>query len=252
MKDRGRWLKGVGHLWGALGFEPLPKHVLLIYGEPMVGKSTLAAAIARWWAQRHNTNVTVIGTEASYYEEDFAEVLGRYLGDVKASVLTYTDRNVALRVLLGKRYMSQVHNMGAVIIDSISAITDDVAVEVVMSTGSIEQRPISSRAAPVGRYIVKILKDVVVARNGLGIVIAHAGSTAGTGKYRGVSDYRPSLAIRCGHYVSYMLHLGFWERNREYRKLTVVAARSRPWLEGRSALFRFAENDVEVYVREEQ
>jgi len=244
-----RWIRGAENLIHSLGIDLQPKQVVLIYGLPMVGKSVLSAILARWWAQKHDSNVTILALETAYGEEDYMQFIQRFLQGSKFSIYVYDDIEKAQHVLLSMRYMSSVHGAGAVVIDSISALADAMASYVISKTGSTEPRVIAARVSPLLRMIVRGLREVVVRRGGLGIVVAHAGSTAGTGKYRGIADWRPSLAVRAAHYITYELLLEIWERNKEYRKLTVVAARNRPWIEGNSVLFRFTENDVEIYVK---
>jgi len=244
-----RWLSGVEALLQTLGIDLQPKQVVLIYGQPMVGKSVLSALIAKWWALKRDSNVVIVGLETAYGEEDYVNFISKFLEGAKFNILMYDDVQKAVSVLSTGRYISAVHGAGVVVIDSVSALADAIAGQVVEKTGSLEPRVIAARVSPILRLIVRALRDVVVRRGGLGIVVAHAGSTAGTSKYRGIVDWRPSLATRCAHYISYELLLEIYEKKRDYRRVTVVAARNRPWIEGNSTLFRFRENDIEVLAK---
>ena len=248
----GRWVRGVDALVKELGMVVQPKQVLLIYGQPMVGKSTLAAILARWWAQGHDSNVVVLGLETAYGEEEYVEFISQYLKGVKFRIVTFDTVQNAMSSVLRRAYMGLVHGAGAVILDSVSAFGDALASDLVAKMGTVEQRVVAARVSPIIKYVVMGVREVAVRRGGIGIVIAHAGSTAGTSKYRGLTDWRPSLSIKAGHYVSYELLLEVWEKKPEYRTLTIVAARNRPWLDGNSVLMRFAENDVEVYTKGEE
>jgi len=112
--------------------------------------------------------------------------------------------------------------------------------------GVTEPRVIASRVIPTLYTVAGIFKHLVVEKNALGIMIMHAGSTAGAGKYRGLVDYRPSMAGRVAHSLDYLILMESEGPSLDSpRRLTLVASRLTPLNEGRTVRFVFKGKTVE-------
>jgi len=219
-----------------LGIDLAEKTIVNVFGPPMAGKSTLSLLLARELGAR----TTVIACEPSYEEEPFIKFLNRVVG----SDFKYDLRRVSSFAELLKT-LREIRE-GIVIIDSLSALSDLEAQQ--WYERGVDTRVVAAKVIPLVRAATLRLRYLVNRFNGYGVIITHATSTAGSFKYRGRFDLRPSLAMRCGHYIDYELLLRI--TNGGYRELTVTASRTSPWIEGRSIKFRFKLGGIELIEKE--
>ena len=81
----------------------------------------------------------------------------------------------------------------------------------------------------------------------------HAGSTAGTGKFRNVTDLRPSMAGRVAHSLDYLILMEAEGASLDApRRLTLVMSRLSPISEGKSVRFRFLGDKIELVEEEKK
>jgi ABC-type dipeptide/oligopeptide/nickel transport system ATPase component len=229
-------------LLARLGVSVKEAKTIGIYGPSMVGKSVLASIIAREHAGDEGS-VVVFGTEAHYADDDYRQLLRAFLP--KHSYVNVCESTPKLYEYMGIVKRSRLEGKVALILDSLSFIAMRETAEWNMR-GISEPRVIVARVAPVLYTVAAAFKQLVVEKRALGIVIMHAGSTAGAGKYRGLVDYRPSMAGRVAHSLDYLVLMEAEGSSLDSpRKLTLVASRLTPLNEGRTARFRFKENRVE-------
>jgi len=223
----------------ALGVRLTPRCTMNIFGLPMVGKSCMALAIARELQERNKMDIFVLAVEPSYGDEEYKRLIGDFLGSANYRI-DYVDT-------VGK-ILYRIHKVDkptVIIVDSISALADAIA-ETYARRGITEPRVIAGHVAPALRYIARGLKTVCGQTGSIGILISHATSTAGTGNYRGVVPYRPSLSARAGHYLSYEVFMDFHPEKKDLRIMVVTAARAFPEIEGNTVTFRLQPNRIEV------
>jgi hypothetical protein len=229
-------------LLGKLGVAVKEGYNIGLYGPSMVGKSVLAAVIAREYVGESGVAV-VFGTESHYMGEDYREMIERFLP--KHRYLNVCDTTPRLYEYMGLVRRAKLEGRVALILDSLSFIAMRETAEWNMR-GVSEPRVIAARVIPLVYTVASAFKQLVVEKRALGIVIMHAGSTAGAGKYRGLVDYRPSMAGRVAHSLDYLVLMESEGATLEApRKLTLVASRLSPVSEGRSIKFKFKENEVE-------
>jgi hypothetical protein len=139
----------------------------------------------------------------------------------------------------------------ALILDSLSFIAIRESARWNMQ-GVTEPRVIAARVIPQ-LYTVAAFKDLVIEKRALGIMIMHAGSMAGTGKFRGVTEFRPSMAGRVAHSLDYLILMEAEGASLDSpRKLTLVMSRLSPISEGKSVRFRFVGDKIEVIEEEKK
>ena len=122
------------------------------------------------------------------------------------------------------------------IYDSASATGEAVADEV----RSFEALPYTQRTSLVARRLTFRLQNLASIKNLIVIVIAHA--TSGPSKYKFGLTYRPSMTLRSMHYTDYDLLLEPVDETQ--RRLIIVNARPKPWLEGKKLLLKFTKNGI--------
>jgi len=214
-----------------------------IYGFSMVGKSTLAAMIARDFVGEEGTAI-VFGTEAHYADEDYRSLISKFLP--KHHFINYCHNVEKLYDYLDLVRRKKFEGRVAMILDSLSFIAIRETAEWNMK-GVTEPRVIVARVVPVLYTVAAAFKQVVIEKNALGIMIMHAGSMAGTGKFRGLVDLRPSMAGRVAHSLDYLLLMESEGPSLDApRKLTLVMSRLSPFDEGKSVKFIFKGSTVEV------
>jgi ABC-type hemin transport system ATPase subunit len=217
--------------------------VIGIYGQSLVGKSVLAAMIARDFVGADG-NVVVFGTENHYADDDYRTLIEKFLP--KNHYINFCNSIEALY-----RYMALVKKKSfegkiALILDSLSfiAIRETAKWSV---QGVTEPRVIAARVIPQLYTVAAAFKDLVIEKHALGIMIMHASSTAGTGRYRGLVDLRPSMAGRVAHSMDYLLLLTAEGASiNAPRRLTLVMSRLSPLSEGKEVRFKFAGDRVEI------
>jgi len=229
-------------LLASLGVNAKETKTIGIYGASMIGKSVLAAIIAREYAGENGTAV-VFGTEAHYSDEDYRNMISRFLPKNKyINYCHYVDELYHYFDLVRKK---QFEGKVAMILDSLSFIALEETAEWNMK-GVTEPRVIIARVVPTLNTVAAAFKELVVEKHALGIVIMHAGSMAGVGKYRGLVDFRPAMAMRTAHSLDYLILMESegYSLNSP-RKLTLVASRLNPLSEGKTAKFKFKDSEIE-------
>ena len=140
----------------------------------------------------------------------------------------------------------------ALILDSLSFIAIRETAKWNMQ-GVTEPRVIAARVIPQLYTVAAAFKDLVVDKRALGIMIMHAGSMAGTGKFRGLTDLRPSMAGRVAHSLDYLVLMEAEGAALDApRKLTLVMSRLSPLSEGKSVKFKFAGDKIEIVEEEKK
>ena len=221
-----------------LGVEAKPKKTIGIYGPSMVGKSVLAAMVAREYAGSEGY-VVVFGVEEHYSDSDYRELIAsfvkpkyyiNYCPDLE-SLFKY------MNVVRAKRFEGKL----ALILDSLSFIAMREAAKW-SARGVTEPRVLAARVVPALYSVASYFKRLTVEKDALGIVVMHASSTAGMGLYRGLTSLKPSMAMRVAHSLDYLLLLtGEKGRLDQPRELTLIASRLNPLAEGSKVTFKFQE-----------
>jgi ABC-type hemin transport system ATPase subunit len=223
--------------------------VIGLYGPSLVGKSVLAAMVARDFVGSDG-NVVIFGTENHYADDDYRALIEKFLP--KNHYLNFCSNTEALY-----RYMALVKKKSfegkvALILDSLSFIAIRETAKWSIQ-GVTEPRVVVARVVPQLYTIAAAFKDLVVEKHAFGIVVMHASSTAGTGKYRGLVDLRPSMAGRVAHSLDYLLLLTAEGASLSApRKLTLVMSRLNPLAEGREVKFKFTGSGVELVEESEK
>ena len=201
-----------------------PPMVLLIYGPPKVGKTVLALQIAR----ELDLPTKVFYAEPNYKNPDFQELLKKYM-----------PRQIDLQEISKPWFIfymdKYVKDNKFVVIDSVSAIGEMVGDEL----KTFENLVYTSRTALVGRRIAFRMQRLAAEKNLIVVLIAQA--TGSPQKYKGVS-YKPSMTMKSMHYTDYDILLE--PVNMVQRRLTIVNARPKPWLEGKKFLLAFTEHGI--------
>jgi hypothetical protein len=229
-------------LLAKLGVSVKEDKTIGIYGPSMVGKSVFATIIAREYAGEEGS-VIIFGTETHYADDDYRQLLRGFLP--KHSYVNVCESTPKLYEYMGLVKRSRIEGKVALILDSLSFIAMRETAEWNMK-GVTEPRVIVARVVPVLYTVAAAFKQLVIEKRALGIVIMHAGSMAGAGKYRGLVDYRPSMAGRVAHNLDYLILMEAEGSSLDSpRKLTLVASRLTPLNEGRTVKFRFKGSTVE-------
>ncbi len=229
-------------LLAKLGVSAREGKTIGIYGPSMVGKSVLSAMVAREYAGDDGSAV-VFGVENHYADEEYREVLKQFLP--KHHYINVCESTPKLYEYMGLVRKARLEGRVALVLDSLSFIAMRETAEWNMR-GVSEPRVIAARVIPVVYTVASAFKQLVVEKRALGIVIMHAGSTAGAGKYRGLVDYRPSMAGRVAHSLDYLILMESEGASLDApRRLTLVASRLSPINEGRSVRFKFKDRAVE-------
>jgi energy-coupling factor transporter ATP-binding protein EcfA2 len=220
-----------------------------IYGFSMVGKSILATIIARDFAGE-NGNVIVFGTENHYADDDYRAMISKFLP--KSHFINYCNSLESLYRYMFLVRKKQFDGRVALILDSLSFIAIRETARWNMQ-GVTEPRVIAARVIPQLYTVAAAFKDLVVEKHALGIMIMHAGTTAGTGKFRGITELRPSMAGRVAHSLDYLVLMEADGASLDApRRLTLVMSRLSPTSEGKTVRFRFAGDRVELVEEEKK
>ena len=234
---------GALEILSELGVSVKPRKLLGIYGPTMVGKSVFATITASEWVGREGS-VVVFGTEEHYADEDYRKLIEGFL-NVKVKYVNYcpTPQDVFkyMRLVAHRRFEGKL----ALVLDSLSFIAMYEQSKWI-AQGYTEPRIYLPRVIPMLYSVTSQFKRLVVEKEALGIVVMHATSTAGAQKYRGITNLRPSMAMRVGHSLDYLLLLNAEETKLTApRELTLVASRLNPLVEGRKVKFVFKNKTVE-------
>jgi ABC-type hemin transport system ATPase subunit len=223
--------------------------VIGLYGPSLVGKSILAAMIAQAFVGSDG-NVVIFGTENHYADDDYRALIEKFLP--KNHYINFCN---SLETLYKYMYIvkkKSFEGKTALILDSLSfiAIRETAKWSV---QGVTEPRVIVARVVPQLYTVAAAFKDLIIEKHAFGIIVMHASSTAGTGKYRGLVDLRPSMAGRVAHSLDYLLLLTAEGASLNApRKLTLVMSRLNPLAEGREVKFKFTGSGVELVEESEK
>jgi len=229
-------------LLGSLGVALKEGKTVGLYGLSMVGKSVLAAMVAREWAGPEGTAV-FFGTEPHYADQDYRELVARFLPRSHYINYCHSVEDVYRYLNVVRRY--RFEGRVALVLDSLSYVAMREAAEWHLR-GVTDPRVVSARVIPVLYTVASAFKSLVIEKKAVGLVVMHAGSMAGAGKYRGLTDLRPSMASRVAHSLDYLLLLEAEGPSLDSpRRLTLVASRLSPEHEGKSLRFRFRGATVE-------
>ena len=235
--------KGALPILSGLGVNLKEGKTLGIYGLSMVGKSVLSSMIAREFVGDNGTAI-VFGTEAHYSDEDYRGLISKFLP--KSNYINYCHTLEDIYKYMNLVRRKQFDGRVALILDSLSFIAIRESAEWNLR-GVTEPRVISARVIPTLYTVAAAFKNLVVEKHGLGIMVMHAASTAGTGKFRGLVDLRPSMAGRVAHSLDYLILMESEGCSLDSpRKLTLVASRLSPLDEGKSVKFKFSGATVEL------
>jgi hypothetical protein len=220
-----------------------------IYGFSMVGKSVLASMISRDFVGE-NGYVVIFGTENHYADEDYRSLISKFLP--KSHYINYCNSLESLYKYMGIVKKKVFEGRVALILDSLSFIAIRETAKWNMQ-GVTEPRVIAARVIPQLYTVAAAFKDLVIEKHALGIMVMHAGTTAGTGKFRGITDLRPSMAGRVAHSLDYLVLMEAEGASLDApRKLTLVMSRLSPLSEGKSVRFRFVGDRVEIVEEEKK
>ena len=227
---------GALEIFRQAGIDVRPGSCITLYGAPGLGKTCLALALAKALGRP----TVLIATEPNMADGEFIKFAMRYApGDVDFQDLT--DRPTTGKVWYRIQKAMERGGPVTLIVDSLSALVDAIAV----AEGQTDPRVLAARTSTAVRTIAYLARQCANRTGGTSILIAQASSTAGAQPYRGRFAERPAFTRRVDHYVSHEALLAM-DVDAGQRVLTCTLNRSNPWLEGRSARFRFTESDVEL------
>jgi len=216
-----------------------PPVVSLLYGPPMVGKSFTAAYVAQLMVRALQDKGVIIATEPIYENKEFQALIG---GVARENISIQYARRVydIFRILDEARAR-------VFILDSLSAIADRIT----SAMGAhVEPRVVAARVNPTIRLICHRLRERVNAVEGVGIAISQSSTMAGVKLYRGLTDIRPSVPIRCGHYIDVEVYMDLHPERRDHRVALVTAHRLRPYEEGEMYILKIESDGVKVVGKE--
>jgi len=226
---------GVLELFEKLGVSLNPPKLLVLYGEAMVGKSTLAVMLADRLSQKLQKKPIVIYVEPIWDDPEYQAFIANATKS-KFEIIKLVDWRQFNSVVAGFRDR-------IIVLDSLSALVTDIMSRFTSMGWDI--RAITPRVNQITVTMVHFLRMVVNNSKTIAIVIAHASSSAGVSKHRGVYEDRPAIPRRVLHEVDYELLLEVGEDPKS-RVISVVANRINPFGEGMSVTFTFKDGDIEV------
>jgi predicted ATP-dependent serine protease len=226
---------GVLEMFEKLGVSLNPPKLMVIYGEAMTGKSTLAVILADRLSQKLQKKPIVIYTEPIWDDPEYQNFIANST-KAKFEIVKLADWRHFNSIVAGFRDR-------VIVLDSLSALVTDITSRFTSMGWDI--RAVTPRVNQVAVTMVHFLRMVVNNSRTVGIIVAHASSSAGVSRHRGVYEDKPAIPRRVLHEVDYELMLEIGEDSRT-RILTVVANRINPFAEGTSVSFVFKDGDVEV------
>jgi predicted ATP-dependent serine protease len=226
---------GVLELFEKLGVSLNPPKLVVLYGEAMVGKSTLAVMLADRLSQRLQKKPIVVYTEPVWDDPEYQSFIA---GATRAKF-------EAVKLVDWRQFNSIVAGFRdrVIVLDSLSALVTDITSR--FTSMGWDVRAITPRVNQIAVTMIHFMRMVINNSKTVGIIVAHASSSAGVSKHRGAFEDRPALPRRILHEVDYELMVGVGEDPR-VRVLTVVANRTNPFAEGVSAVFVFKDGDIEL------
>jgi predicted ATP-dependent serine protease len=226
---------GVLELFEKLGVSLNPPKLIVVYGEAMVGKSTLSIMLADRLSQKLQKKPIVIYTEPIWEDPEFQNFIASTT-KAKFEIVKLADWRHFNSVVAGFRDR-------VIVLDSLSALVTDIVSRFTSMGWDI--RAITPRVNQIAVTMIHFMRMVVNNSRTVGIIVAHASSSAGVGKHRGAYDDRPAVPRRILHEVDYELYLEIGE-DPKTRVISVVANRINPFAEGVSASFVFKDGDIEI------
>jgi predicted ATP-dependent serine protease len=226
---------GVLELFEKLGVSLNPPKLVVLYGEAMVGKSTLAVMLADKLGQRLQKKPIVIYVEPIWDDPEYQSFIANST-KAKFEIVKLVDWRQFNSIVAGFRDR-------IIVLDSLSALVTDIVSR--FTAMGWDLRAITPRVNQIVVTMVHFLRMVVNNSKTIGIIVAHASSSAGVSKHRGVYDDRPAIPRRVLHEIDYEFELSIGDDPKS-RVLTVVANRINPFAEGVSAVFTFKDGDIEI------
>jgi predicted ATP-dependent serine protease len=226
---------GVLEMFEKLGVSLNPPKLMVIYGEAMTGKSTLSVMLADRLSQKFQKKSIIIYTEPVWDDPEYQSFIAN-VTRAKFEVVRLVDWRQFNSIVAGFRDR-------VIVLDSLSALVTDIVSRFTAMGWDI--RAITPRVNQIAVTMIHFLRTVVNNSKTIGIIVAHASSSAGVSKHRGAYEDRPAIPRRVLHEVDYELQLEIGEDSRT-RIITVVANRINPFAEGASATFVFKDGDIEV------
>jgi predicted ATP-dependent serine protease len=226
---------GVLELFEKLGVSLNPPKLLVLYGEAMVGKSTLSIMLADRLSQKLQKKPIVIYTEPIWEDPEYQNFIANSTR-ARFDIVKLADWRHFNSLVAGFRDR-------VIVLDSLSALVTDITTR--FTAMGWDLRAITPRVNQIAVTMIHYLRAVVNNSKTVGIIVAHASSSAGVGKHRGVYEDRPAVPRRILHEVDYELYMEIGEDPKS-RVLTVVANRINPFGEGMSVTFMFKDGDIET------
>jgi predicted ATP-dependent serine protease len=226
---------GVLELFEKLGVSLNPPKLLVLYGEAMVGKSTLAVMLADRLSQKLQKKPIIIYVEPIWEDPEYQNFIASTTKS-KFEIVKLADWRHFNSLVAGFRDR-------VIVLDSLSALVTDIMSR--FTAMGWDVRAITPRVNQITVTLIHFLRMVVNNSRTVGIVVAHSTSSAGVSKHRGVFEDRPAVPRRILHEVDYELMLEIGEDPKS-RVLSVIANRINPFVEGVSAMFTFKDGDVDV------
>jgi len=212
-----------------------PPKMIAIYGNAMIGKSTLSIMLAHKLAQMLGKTVKVIATEPTYDDPEYLTFI-RDTTQADFSIVKLVDTKYLQSIL------AQSKNT-VIVLDSLSTLVNSFINRFLLMGYDI--RVANARAPTFAVSVVLPIRQHITMDKSIAIIVTHAGTTAGTGKYRGLTEYKPTFTARIAHYLDYELLMEINQNMPETRKLTVIAHRTCPECEGREIAFYIRKGDIE-------
>jgi len=226
---------GVLELFEKLGVSLNPPKLIIIYGEAMVGKSTLAVMLADRLSQRLQKKPVVIYTEPVWDDPEYQSFVAS-VTKAKFEIIKLVDWRQFNSIIAGFRDR-------VIVLDSLSALVTDIMAR--FTAMGWDVRAIVPRVNQITVTMIHFMRMVVNNSRTVGIIVAHASSSAGASKHRGAWEDKPAIPRRILHESDYELLLEVGEDSKS-RVITVVANRINPFSEGVSATFTFKDGDIEI------
>jgi len=227
--------------------ELIPKRTLCIYGPPAVGKSIFCGLLCGELALKYKCPIEIIAFEQHYQDGEYRKMIEEFIkakcpdAVINISYVESVYPPALMKFLAGKL---KPEAQKIYVIDSLSAYADRLGDYYLTIMGTDDIRPITARVAPLARILSRKLADACGKSDSIGIVIAHASSTAGTGKIRGVIDFKPSFTQRVAHNLFYMVFLDLGTDGNHY--MTCVINRLNKEAEGRAIVCQISKEGVKV------
>jgi len=226
---------GVFELFDKLGVSLNPPKLIVIYGEAMVGKSTLAVMLADRISQKLQKKPIIIYVEPVWDDPEYQSFIAN-VTKAKFEVVKLVDWRQFNSIVAGFRDR-------VIVLDSLSALVTDIVSR--FTSMGWDVRAIVPRVNQITVTLIHFMRLVVNNSKTVGIIVAHASSSAGVYKHRGAYEDRPAIPRRILHEVDYELYMEIGE-DPKTRVISVVANRINPFAEGMSVTFTFKDGDIEI------